>query len=466
MTRHALFLPAMNSSENCPKFEALLHHLKDNQGCDLMGYKRSVLMQRFEHRMRNINVANYQSYLQYLQTHSEEYLALLSDVLINVTRFFRDPDDWSYLLSEVISKIIANKQPNEPIRVWSAGCASGQEIYSLLIVLAEAIGIESCLQRVQCYATDADEGALGQAQQGIYSDREVATIPADWLEKYFKLSNQKYVFHPKLRRTVVFGQHNLMKNAPMPKIDLLICRNVLIYFNLEAQASILAQFHVALKNTGFLFLGRSETLFNHKQMFLPVHVKHRVYMKGANLSLVGQSSIGSDLLQKRSADRLFLKNRFWRTAFETNSVAQVAVNLDGCLVSANQQANLLFGLTPKDWNCPLVHLKPGKLIATHPSETNFYDSRRLVVLKNLEWNDALEKRYFDVTIVPVLNFKKDFFGTVMTFEDTTSQIHRREKLESVDAELVRVSKTLEATQIKLEAAYREIKLLNCAPQHN
>lgn len=116
----------MHSSQANPELEALLDYLKHNRGCDLTGYKRSTLMRRFEHRMHCINIDNYPSYLQYLQFHSQEYLALLNDVLINVTNFFRDRDAWDYLAAETIPKIIANKQPNEPIRVWSAGCSTGQ----------------------------------------------------------------------------------------------------------------------------------------------------------------------------------------------------------------------------------------------------------------------------------------------------------------------------------------------------
>jgi two-component system CheB/CheR fusion protein len=267
------------------EFEALLDYLKHNQKCDLTGYKRSSLMRRFQHRMQSINIDSYQSYLQHLQTHSEEYLALLDDVLINVTSFFRDHDAWEYLATEIVPKIIANKQPNEQIRVWSAGCSTGQEVYSLLILLAEALGIEACLQRVQCFATDADKAALWQARQGTYSELEVATIPADLREQYFEQTERGYVFHSKLRRMVVFADHDLIQDAPMSKIDLLMCRNVMIYFNLKAQTAILVRFHFALKNTGFLLLGKTESVINRRQIFTPISLKHRLYAKVLKLEL-------------------------------------------------------------------------------------------------------------------------------------------------------------------------------------
>lgn len=317
----------MNLPKSNREFEALLYYLKHERGCDLTGYKRSTLMRRFEHRMRSINIDSYDSYLHYLQSHSEEYQTLLEDVRINVTCFFRDSDAWSYLASDIIPRIIGNKQSDEPIRVWSAGCASGEEIYSLLILLAENLGIDSCLQRVQCYATDADEGAIKQARQGTYSDREIAEISPDWVEKYFELTEQGYVFHPKLRRLIIFAKHDLEKNAPISKIDLLLCRNVLIYFHQEAQISILIRFHFALKQTGFLFLGKSETLVNRKQIFTPVHPLYKIYAKGSKLELEDHIVINPKFYKQQSSDSLSIQNHFWQAAFESSPVAQFAIEL-------------------------------------------------------------------------------------------------------------------------------------------
>lgn len=269
----------MLPSETNPEFEALLDYLKHNRGCDLTGYKRSTLIRRFKHRMRTLNVDGYQNYLQYLQCYPEEHNDLLQDVLINITHFFRDPDAWVYLASEIILKIIANRFPNQPIRVWSAGCSTGQEICSFLILMSEILGIEFCLQHLQCYATDIDQDALQKAQNAIYSDLDVISIHSELLERYFQETEHGYVFHPDLHRLIVFKQHDLMQDAPIPAIDLLICRNVLMYFTVEAQTSILTNFHAAIPNTGFLFLGQAEMLIHHSQFFTPVTLKQRFYIK-------------------------------------------------------------------------------------------------------------------------------------------------------------------------------------------
>lgn len=448
----------MHLSESNPDFEALLDYLKRSRGCDLTDYKRSTLMRRFHHRMQNIRIDTYQGYLQYLQDNSEEYLALLDDVLINVTSFFRDSEVWDYLASEIIPKIIASKQADEPIRVWSAGCAAGQEIYSLLILLSEALGIESCLARVQCFATDVDEAALRQARQGIYSHSEIMDISADWLEKYFQQTEQGYVFCPMLRRTIVFGRHNLSKDAPISKLDLLICRNVLIYFNSDAQTSILTRFHFALKNTGFLLLGKAESLVNPRQIFIPVHTKHRVYAKGLDLELENYLSITPKFRTKQVTDSSPIQNYFWQTAFESSPVAQFAIDLNGCLIGANQEARLLFGLSADDWNQCFEDLEPGRLISTHTSAiTN--RNRHLIMLKNIEWNTSQGTHYFDVTIAPVLNSKKQLLGNTLTFVEKTDCIQLKEELKYANSELEKISEALQATRAELESANQKIRLL-------
>lgn len=449
----------MSFSDSNPEFEALLQYLKHHRGCDLTSYKRSTLIRRFHHRMQSIRINSYKDYLKYLQIHSEEYHLLFNDILINVTSFFRDRDAWEYLATDIIPRILANKQPHESIRVWSAGCAGGQEIYSLLILLAEALGIETCLQQVQCFATDADEDALQQARHGTYSQLEVADIPPDWLAKYFTQSQQHYVFHPTLRRSIVFGHHDLAKNAPMSKIDLLTCRNVLIYFNPNVQAAILVRFHFALKNTGFLFLGKSETLTNRREIFTSVHAKHRIYAKGVELALEDHLSITPRHNQKQAIAPLASHSYIWKTAFETSPVAQIGVNDNGYLVAANNQANLLFGLTLDDRNCLLQNLEVGKLLKHHTTIETLHYNRRAITLNDIEWVTADGKTYFDVLISPVFTAKQQFIGIILTFLDRLEYNQLIHNLEDTHAELERTTELYQAALSELAAANQEIQLL-------
>lgn len=261
-------------------FEALLDYLRVSHGFDFTGYKRSSLMRRVQHRMQMIQVESYSDYGDYLKEHPEEFIPLFNTIEINVTSFFRDAEAWDYVAESIIPRIIALKCESEPIRFWSAGCASGEETYTLAIVLAEALGVDQFRKRVKIYSTDVDKEALNQARLGSYDSSQVVGIPPTLLERYFERADERYIFRKDLRRSIIFSRHNLIQNAPMSKIDLLMCRNVLIYFNIESQIRTLVRFHFGLKDSGFLFLGKTEMMPTQiTDLFTPVNRQHRIFTK-------------------------------------------------------------------------------------------------------------------------------------------------------------------------------------------
>src|SRR4051812_16576167 len=217
-------------------FEALLEFLKRTRGVDFTGYKRSSLERRFHRRMESIHCASYGDYLDYLEANPEEFEHLFETLLINVTEFFRDPPAWEHLREEVLPELLAAKTDGEPLRVWSAGCASGQEAYTCAMVLAELLGVDAYRHRAKIYATDIDEEALAQARAAIYNAKELESVPPALREKYFERADQGVCFRKDLRRTVIFGRNNLVQDAPISRLDLLLCRNTLMYFNAETQA--------------------------------------------------------------------------------------------------------------------------------------------------------------------------------------------------------------------------------------
>lgn len=225
----------MNLPHKDVDFENLLQYLRTNRGFDFTGYKRSTLMRRVTKQMQYLNIENFANYQDYLEVHPDEFKTLFNTILINVTAFFRDPLAWEYLAKEIIPNIIKNKQKNEQVRIWSAGCASGEEAYTLAIILAEILGIEDFRHRVKIYATDIDEEALNQARQASYSVKNIHAVPLELRDKYFDLVNKNYVFHQDLRRAVIFGRHDLLQDTPISRLDLLVCRNTLMYFNSETQ---------------------------------------------------------------------------------------------------------------------------------------------------------------------------------------------------------------------------------------
>ncbi|HWS39344.1 MAG TPA: protein-glutamate O-methyltransferase CheR [Actinoplanes sp.] len=208
-----------------PDFEALLSYLKESRGFDFTGYKRSSLVRRANRRMTQVDVGGYPEYLDHLQVHPDEFTALFNTILINVTAFFRDPDAWDYLRENVLEPMVAAKPTGAPIRVWSAGCASGEEAYTLAMVLAEILGIDRFKDLVKIYATDVDEEQLNEARQASYGDREIHALPPELVERYFEQAGGRYTFRKDLRRSVIFGRNDLVQDAPISRIDLLTCRN-------------------------------------------------------------------------------------------------------------------------------------------------------------------------------------------------------------------------------------------------
>ena len=229
--------------------------------------------------MDDVGCESFGDYLDYLEVTPDEYQQLFETLLINVTEFFRDGPVWEHLRGEVLPPMLAAKPADEPMRVWSAGCATGQEAYTCAIVLAELLGVDAYRERVKIYGTDIDEDALTYARLAVYSAKETESLPAELRERYFEGADHRLAFRKDLRRTVIFGRNNLVQDAPISRLDLLVCRNTLMYFNAETQSRILRHFHFALVDSGALMLGKSEMMITHRELFAPQELKHRIFAK-------------------------------------------------------------------------------------------------------------------------------------------------------------------------------------------
>src|SRR6185437_4831661 len=260
-------------------FDVLLLMLKETRGFDFTGYKRSTLHRRIRRRMALLNLATFGEYRDYLELQPDEFSLLFDSMLINVTSFFRDPLAWQALRDKVIPELLSAKSAKAPIRVWSAGCATGEEAYTLAIVLAEALGPDQFRDRVKIYATDLDEDALQQARTATYEASALADIPERLRDVYFEPTGTKRAFRRDLRRQVIFGRNDLTRDAPISRVDLLAARNTLMYLNAETQANVIRRFHFALSCPGYLFLGKAEMLITRSDLFRPVNVSQRVFAK-------------------------------------------------------------------------------------------------------------------------------------------------------------------------------------------
>lgn len=270
-------------------FDDLLVMLKEIRGFDFSGYKRTTLERRIARRLEFLKLRDHAEYRDYLELEPEEFNELFDSLLINVTGFFRDPAAWQSLRANVVRGLVAGKPADQGIRIWSAGCATGEEAYTLAMVLAAELGDEEFTRRVKIYATDLDEQALQVARAAVYTERQVAGVPAEFLETCFERSEGGYGFRRDLRRRVSFGRNDLTRDAPISRVDLISARNTLMYFTTETQLNVVRRFHFALSNAGHLFLGRAEMLLNQSDTFEPVDLRMRIFRKkgGSPCSTLG-----------------------------------------------------------------------------------------------------------------------------------------------------------------------------------
>ena len=258
-----------------------LEQLRDHVGLDFTQYKRPTIRRRLHQRMLATHTQTLDAYAVFVEAQPEERQRLINSFLINVTEFFRDPDLFTLLEQTVLPTLLARaRQRSEPLRLWSAGCATGEEAYSLALLVAEALGDELDRQEVRLFATDIDAEAVAFARQARYPASAVAKVPARLLGRYFTREDGHYQLSKRVRAMIVFGQHDLAQGIPFPRIDLVLCRNVLIYFRPDLQERALALFAAALRDEGYLALGPAEVISAPlTKLFTPVKRGYKLYQR-------------------------------------------------------------------------------------------------------------------------------------------------------------------------------------------
>jgi two-component system CheB/CheR fusion protein len=441
-------------------FEDLLGFLHQSRGFDFSGYKRVSLKRRVDRRLQMLGIGSFEEYKDYLEVHTAEFAHLFNTILINVTSFFRDPEAWDYLARAVVPGMLERKPAGAPVRVWSAGCAAGQETYTIAMMLAEIMGWEGFRERVKIYATDVDEEALAQARQASYSAKEVEMLSPERLERYFDLVNGRYVFRSDLRRALIFGRNDLMEDAPISRLDLLVCRNTLMYFNAEAQARILGRFHFALngdgKGNGTLFLGRAEMLLTHARLFVPLELKHRVFAKvlpPSRRALVRPAADNGEMAENP---------RLRDLALEESPVPRIVVDANGILAIANARARVLFSINAKDVGRPLKDLE----ISYRPAELRAlveqaHAERRTVTLTSVErrFPDG-EIQFLDVVVAPLFDDGQKPLGAAVTFIDVTRAVRLQEEVRRSQEEVQTANEELQSSNEELQTTNEELQSSN------
>ncbi len=284
-----------------PEFQALLEHVRLRSSIDFRGYNPATLQCRLQRRLVATNAADLAEYTELLRAQPDEYDRLVSSFLINVTAFMRDPELFGILRTEVLPDLIAaSRTRDHEVRVWSAGCATGEEAYSLAILVCEILGDELDRFNIKIFATDLDANAIAFARRGVYPTATVAGLGGDLVARYFSATSGAYTVLKRVRSLVVFGEHDLVQRAPFPRIDLVLCRNVLIYFAKELQQRALHLFAFALRPGGYLVLGKTETVGVLPEYFMPQHTPYKIYRRhGERLFAPPLAHVGGAVVHER-----------------------------------------------------------------------------------------------------------------------------------------------------------------------
>ena len=451
--------------------EDLLVFIRDARGFDFTGYKRSSLARRIRKRMYEAGSADYVEYRDRLESSAEEFGHLFNTILINVTGFFRDVETWTFLQREIMPELLADIDPAREIRVWSAGCASGEEAYSLAIAFSEALGIEESAKRVKIYGTDVDDEALRDARVGLYSTKALEGLSPELRDKYFEQNGTQFAFRPDLRRRVIFGRHDITRDAPISRLDLLVCRNTLMYFNVETQSQVIDRFHFALRERGYLFLGKAEMLLSDGERFEVVSMRQRIFRRrpGASAPRYQSVPIRLDTMSTPEMREVGKKRQLRDQALEAAPFAAMGLDTDGNVVLVNTQMRNMFGVTSRDMGRPFHDLE----ISYRPVELRSlieraYAEHRVVRVNAVERQmSPSETQYLDIHIQPLWASDGLSAGVIVMFIDTTVttrlqlEVKRnREELDTAHEELQSTNEELETTNEELQSSIEELETTN------
>jgi two-component system CheB/CheR fusion protein len=271
--------PQHLSSEQQDTLQRILTQLQARTGHDFRAYKQTTILRRVQRRLQITGHETLEGYLPHLRQSVDETEALLRDLLIGVTNFFRDEESWRRVAQEVVPQLFHDRGAQEVIRVWSLGCSTGEEAYSLAILLLEHAATLDTPPQLQVFATDMDEQSLNKARDGLYPDTIAADVSAERLGRYFNREGSYYRVRREVRDIVLFATHSVLRDPPFSRLDLIVCRNLLIYLQRPLQDSLFEIFHYALRPGGYMFLGSSESADSAGDLFLTVDKKHRFYRR-------------------------------------------------------------------------------------------------------------------------------------------------------------------------------------------
>ena len=451
---------------------------------DFSHYKRPTLNRRIAKRMAEKGYKNLSGYYKYLQSNNEEAKSLCSEFLINVTKFFRDEEAFEVIRAEVIPSLFLNKTEGDTIKVWVVAASTGEEAYSLAILFEEYIEREKLFDvTVKIFATDIDKHAINMASRGYYSVDALKPVSHERLKKYFVKEKDGYRVSASLRKSVVFASHDIVKDPPFSKIDLLTCRNMLIYMNAQLQKSILQKFHFALNDDGYLFLGNSENTGILKDVLKDVNKKWKIY-KCISKAKIGDhdtfinpvNRAGTYLPSPKAKNALnHLAEIFRDTLLDEYQYAGIFIDRDFEVKQATGAFKNFISFPEQQFNFNLLKLVPPDLsVILSTSIRKAIKENEKVVNRNVKVQFGKTKRILNVVVKPYLNQKiylQPFLFVILSENEVRDlpepgkiDWNRKDlvnqKIEVLEQELSSTKENLQAVIEEVESANEELQSSN------
>jgi two-component system, chemotaxis family, CheB/CheR fusion protein len=462
--------------------EPILDYLRNNFPVDFSNYKPSTLIRRVERRMSMHRLSTVEQYLSFLESNPEEVELLAKDFLISVTDFFRDGEVFETIEREVIPAII--KKGGTEFKAWVAGCATGEEAYSMAILISETLKKTSSEMTVRIFATDIDKVALGIASKGIYSRHDVRNLSELRLKRFFTKSGSKYEVNHEIREMLIFAHHDLIKNPPYCQMDLISCRNVLIYMNSMLQRKIQAMLHFGLKSNGFLILGPSENLDSLKPYFSEVSKKWNVFRKAETRKGPHLESFTPQIVEMITVPTM--KNPLVKTPAAKNlpfgevvesllkEFGYVGVYTDKDLNVLNKFGDLGRFMLQKILTLSLKELLPDALaVAVGTVSKKALKLNEKVALQSVPLAIGESLVLVDIVVIPTQSRKDDEGALVILFKEQQAkgrrqksvpqfdfQFHSKELLSQTEAELQEMKESLASAFEKINASNENMHSFN------
>jgi two-component system, chemotaxis family, CheB/CheR fusion protein len=441
-------------------FDKLIRYIQESRGIDFRGYKRTSLRRRITLRMEQVGADGFAAYHALLEADPQEFGALLNTVLINVTSFFRDTDAWEALRQEVLPKLLVPARRGA-IRIWSVGCASGEEPYSLAILFVEALGATEFARRVKIYATDLDEAALETARHATYLPRDMENVPDALRDKYFERTASHYMVSRELRKCVIFGRHNIVDDAPISRIDLLACRNLLIYLATDTQNAVLPRLHYALTDDGVMFLGKAETQLARSKLFRALDMKHRLFQK---VPQAWRRAAGGGIMSggERRNGGVSPHIGLLEAILDNSPAACLAIDTDGIVVFANAPARRMLEVGDADVGRAFQDLS----ISYRPVELRSrideaHRQGRPVRIEHQAYHrPPADPIRLTIEVAPLAVRDSQVVATLLTFTDTTRTFRLQQELEAAQESLETTIEELQSANEELETTNEELQSTN------